>query len=144
KEEIELIVNFLILDSDKILFITDDPNKPVDVPIWEHIKRPYRYSVRPLIRHEHQILWGAYSLHMSLGMWNNIVSDIELPMKLDAPSTRAVLDKEHQKMDKLLERKSIEIAERYTPYVKNVWPKDAGFPKELGDYDALVYLEKSN
>jgi len=144
KKEIKAIINFLVLESDKVLTITDDPNKPVDVPVWEHIKRPYRYSVRPLIRHQNNIVWGAYSLHMSLGMWNNIITDIELPMNLIAPQTKAVLDKEHQKMDKLLEAKSIEIAKRYTPFVKNMNPKDAGFPKVLGDYDALVYLEKSN
>lgn len=144
KKELNKVIDFLMLEPEKILFITDDKNTPFDVPVWEHIKRPFRYSIRPLVYHNEKIVWGAYSLHMSLGLWSNVLTNVELPMKLEAPTTNVLIEREHQKRDKLLESKSIEISLRHSPYVKNVWPKHAGFPKELGDYDAVVYLKDKN
>jgi hypothetical protein len=81
---------------------------------------------------------------MGLEFWSSVVHNTELPTKLDAPKTVEALKAEHTALDKKLEQKCIEIAKRYTPHASRVKPKHANFPKELGDYDCLVYLEGAN
>jgi hypothetical protein len=144
KEEVEKIIDFLILKPELILKITDDDKASVDVPVWEHIKRAYRYSIRPLIGLDDKIVWGAYAVRMSMELWSNVIHDTELPAKLDAPSTTKILTEEHQSLDKQLEGKCIEIGKRFTNYSRRVKPKHANFPEEYGDYDCLLYIEAIN
>lgn len=142
--EVEKIIDFLTLESDKILTIIDADTPPLDVPVWEHIKRPYRYSIRPLIKKGELIIWGPYSTNMGLEFWSSVVHNTELPAKLDAPKTVEALKAEHTALDNKLEQRCIEIAKRHTAHASRVKPKHANFPKELGDYDCLVYLEDAN
>lgn len=142
--EVEKIIDFLILLPEKILSITDDKNRPLDVPVWESIKRPYRYSLRPLLELGENLIWGPYAVNMSLGFWSGVVHNTEFPTKLIAPSTNEMLRKEHARLDKKLEASCIEIGKRYTKHARRVKPKNISLPPELGDYDCLLYLEKIN
>lgn len=143
-QEVEKIIDFLTLEPSKILKITDDKNLALDVPVWEHIKRPYRSSIRPLIKKGGAVVWGPYLVHMGLEFWSGVVHNTELPAKLDAPKTIEVLKAEHTSLDKRLEQKCIDISKRHTPYARSVKRKHVGFPQELGDYDCVVYIEESN
>lgn len=144
KEEVEKILDFLTLKQDEILKITDDPNPALDVPVWEHTKRPARYLIKPLIKLGNKIVWGPYATYTSLGLWSNVVHDTELPFKMEAPKTLQVLGDEHVALDKRLEQKCIEIGKRYTDHAKTVKRKEANLPEECGDYDCLIYLPGVN
>lgn len=144
EEEVKKILDFLMLKQDEILKITDDPNTALDVPVWEHTKRPARYSIKPLIELGDKVIWGPYALHTSLGLWSNVVHDTELPFKIEAPKTLEVLTNEHVALDNRLEQRCIEIGCRYTSHARTVKKKDVGLPQEYGDYDCLIYLPDIN
>ena len=144
QDEVKKIMEFLTLKPELILKITDKDEVADDVPIWEHIKRAYRYTIRPLLKLGDNIVWGAYAVRMSLELWSNVIHDTELPAKLDAPATTKVLTEEHQNLDKQLEEKCIEIGKRFTKCAQRVKPKHANFPAKYGDYDCLLYIEAVN
>lgn len=144
KKEIKDIISFLALEPEKVRFILGDSSTPLDVPVWESIKRPYRYSIRPLIKLGKYLIWGPYSVNMSLTLWNRIIFDTELPANLQASTVSVALKAEHRSLDIILEKKCAEIGLRFTKFAKNIKSKHVSMPSEYGDYDCLIYIPEIN
>lgn len=144
EEQIRRVLNFMTLEPSKLKYILGDPNPPKDLPVWESIKRPYRYSIRPLVRIGSDIIWGPYAVNLSMGLWNRVIVATELPTNLEGGEISDAIRVEHAAIDLLLEKKCIEIGKRFTEYAKNIKPKHVNMPKVYGDYDCLMYLPEIN
>ena len=150
KTEIESILDILTLKQDKMLTIIDDENESKDLPVWEHNKRPYRYTVKPIIRLNGNILlWGPYSVHKVYTNWTKQLMKGTTPYNLQNKSIESIIEKRKSDIGKKLENKSYEIIKRHTLFIeKNVRfhrrDKEGNHPESLGDYDVLAYLQEKN
>ncbi len=148
EEEVEIILQFLILDPEDTLKIIDpDGSEELckTLPIWEHKKRPYRYHLRPLIKMGGKHVWGPVSVTRSAIVWAGHIQACSLPIDPNAPSVRRVIEQGKTSMEKSLVSKAFKIVKRYTDYAeKELTHKRGGFPKELGDYDILALLTEKN
>jgi hypothetical protein len=144
--KISLILDFLTLDQAKVLIIEGDAKKASDLPVWEHIKRVNRYTLKPLIKIENEFFWGAYSLNQSMHNWGNIGLNHKLPADIDAPNVVKVLKKGHKAMEDSLQVKIEEIVRRFTPNIKTgVYPSKLGLsPMDIGDIDVFAYIQEEN
>ena len=142
--ETENIINFLTLEKAGLLKIIDQSEPARDLPVWEKYKRPYRYSIRPLIKHKNNIFWGPHSTAQSGMLWLGGLIKGRLPIELKASNVTEAMKNFHASLDNKLEEKAREIAKRFTPYVENVDYSRGTHPQEIGEYDALVYLQKYN
>lgn len=143
------ILEFLLLREADILHIIDQDAPADDVPVWEHNKRPARYTLRPLIMIGDRYCWGPHSTRKSAMTWSGSPSKGAMPYTLDAPNINRVLETEKRLIGDALVDKGIEIVARFTPhYRKNCdlykIDKLARHPIELGDYDILAFLPKKN
>jgi len=142
--ETESIIKFLTLKQDGLLTIIDKLEPANDLPVWENYKRPFRYSIKPLIKHGHDIYWGPHSTTRSGMIWLGNLLKGRLPIKLNAPNVINTMKSLHEKLDDKLEEKAREISRRFTSYVENVDFSRGTHPQEIGEYDALVYLQNQN
>lgn len=140
------ILDFLTLDSTKILVIEDDNRVPPDLPIWEYRKRATRYTIRPLIKIESFYHWGAHSAERSARVWTGITDLYKLPADIKAPSVTWVLQKAHTAVEKSLQEKIEAIVGRFTSDVETgVFPHQTGLCSEnIGDIDVFAFLRKEN
>ena len=149
RDEIRLIINFLMLRSEDILLVLDQHEECSDIPVWEINKRPARYTLRPLVLIGDYYHWGAHSAEKSTITWSAGVGSGKLPVDVEGKATRKVLEKIRLLFGNALADKTHEVVSRYTQYTrKNVKLHKidlrAGHPKELGDYDNLVFFPERN
>lgn len=142
--EIEPIIEFLTLKQDGLLTIIDESKPADDLPVWESFKRPFRYSIKPLINHNNNIYWGPHSTTRSGMIWLGSVLNGTSPINLNAPNVINTQKRFHAILDNKLEEKARKISRKFTPYVENVDYGRGTHPQEVGEYDALVYLQKKN
>jgi len=148
KDEINKILKFLTLHQDEILKIQGSEKVEDDIPIWEHKKRPARYSIRPLVKIGDAFLWGAMSTKKAVDMWYQYRSTGLMPIEMGA-AIRTALDTENQKLEAEISKKAKEIVGRKTTFVDGeVFPHHrdpkGGHPSDLGDYDVIAFLPDKN
>ena len=140
--ETEPIIEFLTMKQAGMLTIIDESMPADDLPVWENYKRPFRYSIKPLIKQNNNIFWGPHSTTRSGMTWLGSILNGTLPVRLDAPNIIKIQNRHHEILDEKLEEKAREIARRFTTYVENVNYGRGTHPQKVGEYDALVYLEE--
>ena len=146
KARIEAILDFLTLKQEGLMQVEGESSPAKDLPVWEHLKRLTKYTLKPLIDIEERYVWGPHSVDRSLRSWMRISSTHRLPADIRAPSVTAVLNRGHKALEEGLEIKGKEIVERHTRLAKReIYPHlfDSSI-SDIGDYDILAYLEDKN
>jgi len=148
-EAISKAVDFLTLDANKTRILIGKDVIEADVPVWEHNKRPYRYTIRPIISlNDGVLLWGAEAAYKAKIIWSNSVIEGYLPFDLDSVEIAKSIRKIKISLEKKLEIVASKITSRFAPYYipgidfKRRFSK-CGF-EDVGDYDVLAYWPNSN
>lgn len=147
REELAPILDFLTLKKDDVLHVIGQDEPCLDLPVWEHRKRYARYTLRPLILIEDKYFWGPYSTMKSGVIWSGNLSYGTLPIDLQSPKVRDVIESEKRLIEEAIEDKAFEIVKRYTEYVsKNceLYNISPSHPLDLGDYDVLAFIPEKN
>ncbi len=152
-ETTHLILDFLALNKHDVTITVDkDGNREQHntLPVWEHKKRYYRYTLRPLIADGDKYYWGPHSARKSGLLWTGTTSSGSFPIDMQEPTIRQVLDDEKKLVSQALVAAAFKIVKRYTHNVeKEVWlhkrDKTGNHPRsELGDYDVLAFIGDKN
>jgi len=162
ESQVELIIDFLTLHSDKVLSVFGSDELCDDLPVWEHSKRHYRFTIRPLIKIGDIFFWGAFSLRQTGIVWSHAVADGRLPISLSVPSINGCppVSLNLSSIEKTIAAGKVQIEEhlvkdvgdlirRHTKHIEldlflHKKYKKSGYPDDLGDYDVLAYLEDFN
>lgn len=142
------ILEFLTLSQEDVLKVKGKNGFDAvsTLPVWEYAKRPWRYTIRPLIKIENVYHWGPHSVERSARHWSGIGQHHRLPADIAGVNISAVLQESHDSSTKQLADKIEEITKRFTTNVKKeVYPhKLDGTTSDIGDVDVLAYLGKQN
>lgn len=147
-EEASAIVDFLTLTPSQIRQLDGKEEPEGDVPFWEHNKRLYRYTIRPLVPVGAQLCWGAEQTSRSMQIWSSTVLHGYLPGDFKWASVVNEVRKVKESIETDLERRTVEICKRHTPFVAAGVDffrrfKGEGF-LDAGDFDALAYWPATN
>ncbi|MBM3702013.1 MAG: hypothetical protein FJW63_03290 [Actinobacteria bacterium] len=142
--ETEKILYFLTLKNKQMLKIIGTNKDANDLPVWEYRKRPYRYTIKPLIFLANNYYWGPYSVDRTGRVWMNVFNNGSLPADFLAPNTNKVLKNYKDSIDKNLEVKALEIIKRHTSWADKINYTRCTHPRDLGDYDVLAYIPDIN
>ena len=147
-KELEKAINFLILKPNEIRSLLGRQDDCSDVPIFEHSKRGARYNIKPLIKSDEDIYWGAGAVNRTLTIWKNNIINGYLPADFNWKNVNQQVRIIKESIEKQLEIKSTEIVKRFTSYVEHGIDFKRRFPNEkfedVGDFDTLAYLPKKN
>ena len=143
------ILDFLTLKPEEILWIIGEDQPCDDLPVWEHNKRPARYTLRPLIKIEDKYHWGPYAVRSAGLIWSGSPSMGTLPVDIGKVRVGQLLEQWKSLLDKEVELRAAEIVKRFTPHVRpsaKLHRLDAAgkHPNDLGDYDVLAYSTKAH
>lgn len=149
KDEFVEIINFLTLSKDNILFVIGNSKSCIDLPIWEHSKRPMRYSLRPLIKINDDYIWGSFSVKKTSEIWRGNLSIATFPFDTQMKNVRKVLKKEKEIISNKLNIKAEEIIKRFTGFVRMKFEifkidRTNSALQALGDFDVLALLPDKN
>lgn len=149
KFEILKILDFLTIKSEKILY-TIDKSEPHDtIPVWEYNKRPYRYTIKPLILINNKYYWGACSTKATLKAWDSSIISGKMPYDLESPSVKRIIRQYLVTSNDNLVIDTHHIISKYTSFafkeleLHKVKPKGM-HPSSLGDYDVLAFIKEKN
>ncbi|WP_319778092.1 hypothetical protein [Maridesulfovibrio sp.] len=146
--EIGAIIDFLILDPQKICVLAKRDNIEADVPIWEHSKRLHRYSIKPLLSENDNLMWGVVSVYKACSIWMGNLSRGALPAAFDLKATNKIIAKRKKQIEKKLEIQAEEVVKRSGAYVEGGIDFHRRYPKDkfddVGDYDVLAYWPNEN
>ena len=147
-KELEKAINFLILKPNEIRSLLGRQDDCSDVPIFEHSKRGARYNIKPLIKSDEDIYWGAGAVNRTLTIWKNNIINGYLPADFNWKNVNQQVRIIKESIEKQLEIKSTEIVKRFTSYVEHGIDFKRRFPNEkfedVGDFDTLAYLPEKN
>jgi len=143
KSNTKKILDFLTLNNKNLLEITGSIEAD-DIPIWEHNKRPFRYTLRPLMCFNRRYFWGPYSANKVGKIWINITSSGTLPFIVNAPNVNKTLLDNQRLVQARLEKKALEITKKFTPFAERVNYSRRTHPQNIGEFDVLAYLESEN
>ena len=147
-KELEKAINFLILKPNEIRFLLGRQDACSDVPIFEHNKRGTHYNIKPLIKSDENIYWGAGAVNRTLTIWKNNIINGYLPADFNWKNVNQQVRIIKESIEKQLEIKSTEIVKRFTSYVEHGIDFKRRFPNEkfedVGDFDTLAYLPEKN
>ena len=147
-KELEKAINFLILKPNEIRFLLGSQDACSDVPIFEHNKRGTHYNIKPLIKSDENIYWGAGSVNRTLTIWKKNIINGYLPADFNWKNVNQQVRVIKESIEKQLEIKSTEIVKRFTSKVKHGIDFRRRFPNEkfedVGDFDTLAYLPEKN
>lgn len=146
--EVKKIVEFLTLDPVRVRRLLDSDNDEFDIPVGDHNKRDHRYNIRPLIRFENQVIWGATAMYRTHMIWMQHISEGYLPADFNVPNIQLEVRNIKESIEKGLENKTFKIVARFAPYVKEGIDFRRSFPKkrfdDVGDFDTLAYFPEKN
>ena len=143
-DEADRIVKFLSLRPTEVRRLIGKNVDEGDVPIWEHNKRGGRYTIKPLVPLDQDILvWGAASAQKARSIWAGNVTSGYLPANFGWPSVQEQVRTIKQAHEKGLERSAFEIVSNYAPFAIQGIDFKRRFPEEIfddvGDFDVLAY-----
>lgn len=147
EEEGDAIVHFLTLSPADIRRLPGRDIDESDVPFWEHSKRLHRYTIRPLVSDDELLYWGAEHASRALQIWTKSIVDGYLPADFPWPEVEREVRLIKEGIEKLLEIRTEEIFQRFTPFVSRGTDfkkfKGEGFA-DVGDFDVLAYWPATN
>ena len=154
-DEANRIIDFLTLDSSLIKSIISPENiiKVDYIPVLEHNKRHHRYTIRPIIKNtkSNTYTWGTVSAYKSRSAWNWHLSMGQLPYITQKIKINNLIKSEEKNIqDKIVEISFDKIKKYFSgKYVfkeKELYKLDkkGNHPRNLGDFDLLVFSEKYN
>lgn len=158
--ELYKVLEFVTLSAEKITL----SNTFNDLPVSEHKKRFYRFTLKPLIKNGGNLLWGPYSTRQCSAIWTNTIRDGYLPVQLmiqnsekldtskyedlasfSAKNIQKTIDKIKNQIELDIEIRSKEILGNFTKFVIPNLFLHKTFPQngyiDIGDYDVFAYLE---
>jgi hypothetical protein len=143
-DEANRIITFLTLSGTEIRRLIGKDVDEGDVPIWEHNKRGGRYTIKPLVPADQNLLaWGAASAQKARSIWTGSITSGYLPADFDWPSVQGQVRTIKQALEKGLERQAFEMVSNYAPFIVSGIDFKRRFPKEkfddVGDFDVLAY-----
>ncbi|MGN7918590.1 hypothetical protein [Lysobacter sp. 22409] len=143
------VVEFLVLNPQRIRLLVGRDIEESDVPIWEHRKRDHRYSIRPLIQlDDGQLAWGAAAASRAHSIWAASFSEGYPPADLPWSHVEEVCASIKRRAELELEARAFEICRRHVAHVQHGINFKHRFPKEsyedIGDYDVLAYCPERN
>ncbi len=150
-DEILKSLDFLILDSKRVLKKLDSEIDEFDVPILEYNKRDQRLNIKPLINiDDDNVLWSAGCVYRTRNIWLSRVAEGVLPVNFPWRSVNSVIDNLKVSIEKQLEHTTFDIFNRHFDSrfchrgidFKRKFKKE-GFD-DVGDYDVLTYIPCSN
>lgn len=147
--ELSRVLEYLVLPTHQMLFIYGRESLCDDLPVWEHFKRPARYSIRPIIRIEDKYYWGAYSASRAAMIWISGLHSGKLPYDMQEKAIKSIVENEKTKIESAIVKKTAEILSDFTLNVDTevqLHKRDrvGKHPIDLGDYDVLAYLPEHN
>lgn len=143
------ILDFLTLKPEEVLRIIGEDQPCDDLPVWEHNKRPARYTLRPLIKIEDRYHWGPYAVRTAGLIWSGSPSMGTLPVDIGKGRVGQLLEQWRPLLDKEVELRAAQVVKRFTPHVTpTAWldrlDLSGQHPEDLGDYDVLAYFPKAH
>lgn len=144
------ILNFLTIESELLTKIRDENwiiSSNDEIPIWEHNKRIYRYTLQPIIKTKWKYIWWPYSIYKTGEIFLDIPNYHKLPANFNAPKTTELLKKKYEEIEKNLEVVITDIIKNHTWIVKNnIWLNkiDKSLKDDLWDIDILWYIDDKN
>lgn len=143
------ILDFLTLKPEEILRIIGKDQPCDDLPVWEHNKRPARYTLRPLIKIEDRYHWGPYAVRSAGLIWSGSPSMGTLPVDIGKGRVEQLLEQWKPLLDKEVELLAAAVVKRFTPHVRpgaklHRLDSAGNHPEDLGDYDVLAYSTKAH
>lgn len=143
------ILDFLTLKPEEILWIIGKDQPCDDLPVWEHNKRPARYTLRPLIKIEDRYHWGPYAVRNAGLIWSGSPSMGTLPVDIGKLRVGQLLEQWKTLLDKEVELRAAEVVKRFTTHVRpsaklHRLDSAGNHPEDLGDYDVLAYSTKAH
>ncbi|MBK7144453.1 MAG: hypothetical protein IPH76_04330 [Xanthomonadales bacterium] len=148
-DELEIAVDFLTLDPDRVCVLAGRDREEGDVPIWEHRKRVHRYTIRPLLRSDQKrLVWGAAAAHSAFGIWNGTFSDGYPPADFGLLEIEEVAASIKRRIEHDLELRAVDVFRRHFTYVEHGIDFRSRFPhdcfEDVGDFDVLAYRPEDN
>ncbi|WP_210178246.1 hypothetical protein, partial [Methylosinus sp. R-45379] len=143
------LVSFATLEANQVRRLLGRARDEADVPVWDHNKRSSRYTIRPLVPIENDLLvWSAPSAQLAGRIWLNSVTDGYLPADFEWPAVVPIVRSIKERLEALLENRAAEICRRGTSFVEKGIDFKSRFPSEsfddVGDFDVLAYWPASN
>lgn len=148
-EAVHSALDFLTINPQHIRRLTGKDMIESDVPVWEHIKRSQRYTIRPIIAlNNEDILWGADAANKAHTIWLNSILDGYLPAELNSKEINGSIRKIKQSLEIQLEVVAVDIVSRFScQFIHGIDFKRRfqkyGF-EDVGDYDVLAYWPDKN
>jgi hypothetical protein len=148
-EAIVKALDFLTLNPRKVRVLTGRSKEEGDVPVWEHNKRPHRYTIKPILEiGKDLLLWGADAADTAHTIWLNTIHNGYLPADIEVPEIDVALRKIKERMEKNLEVLAHDITSRFAPHCIAGIDFKRRFPKhkfdDVGDFDVLAYWPEQN
>ncbi|EGQ1183543.1 hypothetical protein I2K32_004386, partial [Salmonella enterica] len=148
-EEVEKIIDFLILNPNKIRKLLGTDSECFDVPISDHNKRDHRYNIRPLIETRNKnIIWGAAAAYRAGTIWIAHIANGYLPAEFEWSHISHEVGKIKESIEKQLEITTFNIVKRFATKIELGIDFKKRFPKkkfpDVGDFDTLAYFSDSN
>jgi hypothetical protein len=148
-EAVHSALDFLTINPQNIRRLTGKDMIESDVPVWEHIKRSQRYTIRPIIAlNNEDILWGADAANKAHTIWLNSILDGYLPADLNSKAIDSSIRNIKQSLEKQLEVVAVDIVSRFSCHYIHGIDFKRRFQKygfaDVGDYDVLAYWPDKN
>ncbi|WP_233986011.1 hypothetical protein [Pectobacterium versatile] len=148
-EEVDKIIDFLILNPNKIRKLLGTDSECFDVPISDHNKRDHRYNIRPLIETSNSnIIWGAAAAYRAGTIWIAHIANGYLPAEFEWSHISHEVGKIKEGIEKQLEITTFNIVKRFATQIELGIDFKKRFPKkkfpDVGDFDTLAYFSDSN
>ncbi|WP_228350964.1 MULTISPECIES: hypothetical protein [Limnobaculum] len=149
EEEANRIVDFLILDPNKIRKLLGSEINSFDVPISDHNKRAHRYNIRPLIElNNGNIIWGAAAAYRAGTIWISHIANGYLPAEFEWSHISHEVRQIKEQIEKQLEMMTFNIVKRFATRLEQGIDFKKRFPNEnfptVGDFDTLAYFPEKN
>lgn len=141
-EEIRQILDYLIVDEDKLKFWKGETTN--FLPFNERENRDNRFDVKPLTRINNYIIFSPVVLKELHSKWKYGLTDFYLPYEIGLDNVMKELSLWKKRYEDLM---VFEIADIFSKFgYKKYWPnvklhsldKKHKHPQQLGDYDLLV------
>ncbi|MBU9683294.1 hypothetical protein KTF56_10390 [Burkholderia gladioli] len=126
------VLDFLVLDPDQVWRLIGVELVTDDVPVWEHVKRGCRHTIRPLIMlSDGQLLWGAAAVGRAMRIWTGTISAGYLPADYPWPEVRAMVSRLKKELEDGLEDRAHVVCARVLPYALKGIDFKRRFPREI-------------
>ncbi|MBK5261908.1 MAG: SEC-C domain-containing protein [Peptostreptococcaceae bacterium] len=148
KDEISVIIDYLVIDSVKL---KERKDIILDyLPINERVERDNRFDVKPLVKFGDDLVFSPVVMYELNNKWKSGILNFYLPYEIGLGNTTTAIAVWKKRYENLItdDLKRIFESLGYKCLWPNAWlhklDKEGNHPEELGDYDMLAFDSKSN